>query len=212
MLHQQKIRQLILDKGMRVEDLDSDPFFQFNVWLEQAKDAGIRYPNAMTLATVDSRGVPFQRMVMLRQLDYKGLVFYTSLGSRKSEQLAQNANASVLFPWHMLERQVQISGVAEPLSKREVMKFFSLRPKSTQLATWLSQQSSPVSSRGLLESKLKEIKARFAEGDISIPPFWGGYRIVPDSFEFWQTGQDHVNDRFMYRCVDGLWRLDRIAP
>ena len=209
---QEKVRHHILDQGLRLDDLSPNPVSQFEVWLKQARDSGIRYPTAMSLATVNCSGEPSQRMVMLRIFDHSGFVFFTSLSSRKSDHLKANPKASILFPWHMLERQVQISGAVEPLGKLEVLKYFASRPKNTQLAAWLSEQSSPTKNRNLLENKLKEIKARFASGDVSMPAFWGGYRIVPQSFEFWQTGKDHVNDRFAYTLDRGDWKLERIAP
>jgi pyridoxamine 5'-phosphate oxidase len=212
MSSQEEIRRRILDRGLNQTNMDPDPFGQFSSWLGDARVAGVLYPSAMSLATVDAQGAPSQRMVMLRDFDAQGLLFYTSLGSHKAEHLAQNSHASALFPWHMLERQVQIRGRATQLSKVEVMKSFATRSKASQLSSWLSQQSAPVSTRGALESKLKEIKAKFARGDISMPAFWGGYRIVPDSFEFWQTGQDQVNDRFVYRRDGEGWQFERVAP
>jgi len=212
MSQQETIRRRILDTVMSMDNLNPNPLTQFEAWLNQAREAGIRYPNAMSLATVNAEGIPFQRFVMLKQFDKNGFVFFSSLSSRKAEQIKANSNVSVLLPWHMLERQVQIQGRAEKLSKLEVLEYFSSRPKSTQLAVWLSQQSSPVSSRGMLESKLEELKARFAEGDVSMPSFWGGYRIIPQSYEFWQTGQDTVNDRFIYGYKDGQWELERMIP
>jgi len=212
MSQQETIRRLILDTGMSIDNLKPNPLAQFEEWLNQARDAGIRYPNAMSLATVSAEGIPFQRFVMLKQFDKNGFIFFTSLGSRKAEQIQANSNASLLLPWHMLERQVQIQGRAEKLSKLEVLKHFSSRSKNSQLAAWLSQQSSPVSTRSMLENKLGELKARFSDGDVSIPSFWGGYRIIPKNYEFWQTGLDTVNDRFIYDYQDGQWKLQRMNP
>ncbi|WMC09848.1 pyridoxamine 5'-phosphate oxidase [Oceanimonas pelagia] len=205
-------RQRILQGGLTLSDLHPNPFQQLAHWLQQAKDSGIRYPNAISLSTVDSRGIPYQRMVMMRQFDEQGLVFFTSLGSRKAEHLATNQNASILLPWHMLERQVHVVGIVQPLGKLEIIKYFASRTKQNQLAAWLSDQPSPVSKRGVLEAKMSELRANFGRGEVSLPPFWGGYRLLPESFEFWQTGTDHINERFIYRQSEDGWQLGRFNP
>jgi pyridoxamine 5'-phosphate oxidase len=209
---QDQVRQQILNAGLSEQDFSPDPIDQFTRWLEQARDAGIRYPTAMSLSTVDLDGAPTQRMVMMRALDQVGLVFYTSLSSAKSEHVANDSRVNALFPWHMLERQVLIQGVAEPLTRMELLKSFASRPKNSQLAAWLSQQPSPIKKRQLLETKLREIKQRFANGEVSMPAFWGGYRIVPSRLEFWQTGNDLINDRLVYQRSDEGWLLERVAP
>lgn len=205
-------RLSILEHGLNLEDFKTNPIEQFTLWLQQASDTGIHYPTAMSLATVTKDGKPMQRFVILRNFDAKGFIFFTSLSSRKAEQIAGNPNVSLIFPWHMLERQVQISGHAEKLSKVEMLKYFASGSKGSQLSAWLSEQPSPVSNRGMLESKLKEIKERFSKGEVSMPSFWGGYRIVPDSYEYWQSGEDKVNDRFVYERDGENWVLGRMAP
>ncbi len=212
MTDQENVRLHILEEGLPSASLSSDPLEQFTSWMQQAKDAGIRYCNTMSLATVDKQGIPFQRLVMLKQYDAAGFQFFTSQSSQKVEHLESNSNVCLLFPWHMLERQVQVHGRAEKLSKLEIAKYFASRPKNSQLSSWLSQASSPVTTRGILESKLGEIKARFSEGKVSVPPFWGGYRVIPYRYEFWQTGKDGVNDRFIYQLKNNEWLIERAIP
>lgn len=201
--------------GLRRKDLNSDPIKQFNLWLEQAIEAKLMDPTAMTVATVDQSGQPFQRIVLLKHLDEKGFVFYTNLGSRKAQHIEHNSKVSLHFPWHSLERQVHITGVAEKMSAVENMKYFVSRPKESQLAAMASRQSSRLSTRGVLEGKYLELKQKFAKGDIPVPSFWGGFRIQPESFEFWQGGEHRLHDRFLFSKTElgeGQWQIERLAP
>ncbi|MDP0500227.1 MAG: pyridoxamine 5'-phosphate oxidase [Verrucomicrobiota bacterium JB022] len=195
------------------QDLSDQPLPFFRQWLEQAEAAGLLEPNAMTVATVDADGQPYTRTVLLKELDERGLVFYTNLGSRKADQLAHNPRVSLLFTWLPLQRQVSINGTAEVLSRGEVMKYFIKRPLGSRLGAWASPQSKVISSRSLLEGKLAELKAKFAQGEVPLPDFWGGYRVVPQSFEFWQGGAHRLHDRFLYQREDGgNWAISRLAP
>lgn len=201
--------------GLRRKDLNSDPIKQFNLWLEQAIEAKLMDPTAMTVATVDQSGQPFQRIVLLKHLDKNGFVFYTNLGSRKAQHIEHNSKVSLHFPWHSLERQVHITGVAEKMSAVENMKYFVSRPKESQLAAMASRQSSRLSTRGVLEGKYLELKQKFAKGDIPVPSFWGGFRIQPESFEFWQGGEHRLHDRFLFSKTElgeGQWQIERLAP
>ena len=202
--------------GLRRADLTSEPLPLFEHWLKQACDARLADPTAMVVATVDERGQPFQRIVLLKHYDEKGLVFYTNLGSRKAQQLANNARISLLFPWHMLDRQVIVLGQAERLSTLEVMKYFTSRPKDSQIGAWVSQQSSRISARGVLESKFLELKQKFSNGEVPLPSFWGGFRVKVDSMEFWQGGEHRLHDRFIYQRdeteTETGWKIDRLAP
>src|ERR1035437_6228018 len=171
-------------RGLRREDLDADPVRQFEIWFHQALELDVHEPNAMTLATVDERGMPYQRPVLLKYFDRDGFVFFTNYESSKARQLAANPKASLLFPWLTLERQIIIQGSAEKISTTESLRYFATRPRDSQLGAWVSQQSSVVSSRTFLLQKLAEVKAKFAKGEIPLPSFWGGYRIVPESIEF----------------------------
>ncbi|MGR5220579.1 pyridoxamine 5'-phosphate oxidase [Vibrio parahaemolyticus] len=199
--------------GLRRKDLSDDPIVQFNLWLEQAVEAKLTDPTAMTVATVDQSGMPFQRIVLLKNVDKNGFVFYTNLGSRKAQHLEHNNKVSLHFPWHPLERQVHITGVAEKLTPMENMKYFTSRPKESQLAAIASKQSSRISTRGVLEGKFLELKQKFAKGEIPVPSFWGGYRIRPETIEFWQGGEHRLHDRFLFsKDGQGHWEAERLAP
>lgn len=198
--------------GLHREDLPVNPLELFEKWLRQACDAKLPDPTAMSVATVDGSGKPFQRIVLLKHYDEQGFVFYTNLGSRKAQHIAKNNQVSLLFPWHNLDRQVLVTGVAEPLSPLEVVKYFHSRPKDSQIAAWVSQQSSRISARSMLESKFMELKQKFANGEIPLPSFWGGYRVRFDSIEFWQGGAHRLHDRFLFTRMADLWHIDRLAP
>ncbi|EGA64590.1 pyridoxamine 5'-phosphate oxidase [Vibrio brasiliensis] len=206
------IRREYTKGGLRRKDLLADPIAQFDFWLKQAIDAGLTDPTAMTVATVDESGQPFQRIVLLKDVDQNGFIFYTNLGSRKAQQIEANSKVSLHFPWHPLERQVHITGVAEKLSAVENMKYFSSRPKASQLAAIASKQSSRISARGVLEGKFLELKKKFEQGEIPVPSFWGGFRIKPQSIEFWQGGEHRLHDRFLFSKDAEEWHIDRLAP
>ena len=165
------------------------------------------------MSTVDTEGQPFQRTVLMKALDDQGLVFYTNYKSRKARQIAENSRVSVLFPWYALERQVMITGRAEKVSTAESMAYFASRPFGSRLGAWVSQQSKVISSRSILEMKLAEMKQKFKDGKVPLPDFWGGYRIVADSFEFWQGRQNRLHDRLLFsnESEDG-WQIERMAP
>jgi pyridoxamine 5'-phosphate oxidase len=194
------------------ESLADDPFAQFTLWMNQAIEAQVQDPTAMSVATVSSEGKPWQRMVLLKGFDKKGFVFYTNLSSRKAKDIEANAQVSLHFPWLQLDRQVIIGGRAERLSAVEVMKYFISRPKESQLAAWASKQSSLISTRQVLETQFAQIKEKFAEGDIPLPDFWGGFRVVPEEIEFWQGGESRLHDRFSYSRTGDDWAIDRLSP
>lgn len=207
------IRREYTQGGLRRGDLPSEPFSLFERWMQQACDAQLVDPTAMVVATVDSQQRPFQRIVLLKRFDEQGFVFFTNLGSRKAQQIEHNSAVSLLFPWHPLERQVAVSGHATKLSSADVLKYFLSRPKDSQIAAWVSQQSSKISARQVLEAKFLEMKNKFAKGDVPVPSFWGGFRVVPDSIEFWQGGEKRLHDRFLYsRDAEQGWTIDRLAP
>lgn len=200
-------------KDLDEKDLNPSPFSQFESWFQQAEEAGLRMPNAMTLATVSSEGQPSQRMVLLKFFDEKGFVFYTNYESKKAKEIADNPRVSLLFPWHDIERQVRIAGKAEKVSVIESTKYFLSRPKGSQLGAWVSNQSSVISSRQMLLSKLEEIRGKFKNKEVPLPSFWGGYRVVPGSFEFWQGRKSRLHDRFLYsKTEDKNWVIERLAP
>ena len=194
------------------ESLADDPFAQFTLWMNQAIEAQIQDPTAMSVATVSPEGKPWQRMVLLKGFDEQGFVFYTNLGSRKAKEIEANAQVSLHFPWLQLDRQVIVGGRAERLSAVEVMKYFVSRPKESQLAAWASKQSSRINSRQALETQFAQIKQKFAKGEIPLPDFWGGYRVVPAEIEFWQGGESRLHDRFCFKRNDDEWDIARLSP
>ena len=194
------------------ESLADDPFAQFTLWMNRAIEAQIQDPTAMSVATVSPEGKPWQRMVLLKGFDEQGFVFYTNLGSRKAKEIEANAQVSLHFPWLQLDRQVIVGGRAERLSAVKVMKYFISRPKESQLAAWASKQSSRISTRQVLETQFVQIKEKFAKGDIPLPDFWGGFRVVPEEIEFWQGGESRLHDRFSYNRDGDDWQIDRLSP
>jgi pyridoxamine 5'-phosphate oxidase len=194
------------------EHLKENPFDQFALWFEQACKAGVQEPNAMSLATASADAKPSVRTVLLKHFDERGFVFFTNMESKKARQISENANVALLFPWLALERQLIISGVAEKISGAEALKYFLKRPRESQLSAWASPQSRVIESRKFLEIKIEEMKRKFADGKIPLPSFWGGFRIVPHEFEFWQGGANRVHDRFLYsRGLDHSWKIERLA-
>jgi len=195
------------------EQLNADPFVQFEQWFEEArrrvKDAE---PNAMALATVDPRGAPSARTVLLKYFDDSGFVFFTNLESRKASHIERNPSVALLFWWPELERQIEITGVAERVSSAEAAKYFMTRPRGSQLGAWVSDQSRVLTSRKALEIKLGEMKRKFADGEVPLPKFWGGYRVTPKTIEFWQGQPDRLHDRFQYIRDGEGWTIQRLAP
>ncbi len=207
------MRREYTQKGLDVDDLRDDPFEQFDLWFNQACDAGVLEPNAFSLATAGEDMQPSVRTVLLKYFDKEGLVFFTNYESKKAVDLEQNPKAGALFPWLGLERQVKIEGGVEKLDKTASLKYFLSRPRGSQLGAWVSKQSSVISTRKLLEQKMEEVKRRFKEGKVPIPDFWGGYRIVPRRFEFWQGRENRLHDRMQYGLEqDGSWSIRRLSP
>ncbi len=205
-------RREYLKGGLQRNNLAKDPVEQFTDWFEQARKTDIADPTSMILATVDEAGRPSQRTVLLKYYDETGFVFFTNYESRKAKEIAQNPRVSLLFVWLELERQIMISGVAQKISVAESAKYFMSRPKDSQVAAWVSSQSHSLSSRQMLMQKFHEMKTKFGEGKIPLPSFWGGYKVVPDEFEFWQGRKNRLHDRFHYTpAVDG-WKISRLAP
>ena len=202
------------DRGkLEREDLKASPFEQFATWFEQACQSQVIEPNAMSLATAGSDGRPLVRTVLLKSYDARGFVFFTNLESRKARQIQENPNASLLFPWLALQRQAIISGRVERVSTAETLAYFITRPRGSQIGAWISQQSSVVTSRTLLEEKWAEMERKFAQGDVPLPSWWGGYRVVPRQIEFWQGRANRLHDRFLYTSrEDATWELERLAP
>jgi len=204
------LRKEFLQSGINKEDLKSSPVEQFSLWFSQAMESDIVEPTAMSLATSDdSIGI---RTVLLKYFDEKGFVFYTNYESKKSIQMQKNPQAAILFPWLALERQVKIIGKVEKISKLESLKYFSSRPKGSQIGAWASEQSSRISSRSILIEQFESMKKKFSNGEIPLPEFWGGYRVIPQSIEFWQGRANRLHDRFIYEREEGEWTISRLSP
>ena len=204
------LRKEYLKSGIVKDDLKSNPIEQFSLWFDQAIEANIIEPSAMSLATADDYiGI---RTVLLKFFDDKGFVFFTNYESKKSKQLQNNPQAALLFPWLALERQVKIIGSVEKITKLESLKYFSSRPKDSQIGAWSSQQSSKISSRAILVGQFAVMKKKFANGEIPLPDFWGGYRVVPQSIEFWQGRESRLHDRLIYERKDNGWDISRLSP
>jgi pyridoxamine 5'-phosphate oxidase len=193
--------------------LDADPLQQFMRWFSDAESAGEPEAQGMVLATVDERGMPSARVVLLRGIDSRGFIFYTNMRSRKAREMAANPHVALVFHWQKLERQVRIEGVIEPAPDDVADTYFRSRPRGSQLGAWASPQSEVLGSRGELEARIAEIETRFGEGPIPRPPFWGGYRVVPARIEFWQGRVSRLHDRFRYERQQGdRWEIVRLAP
>jgi pyridoxamine 5'-phosphate oxidase len=200
-------------RGLRRADLDPDPIRQFTLWFTDAANAGIRDANAMSLATATSEGEPFVRIVLLKGFDERGFVFFTNYSSEKGKQLEANPRASLAFFWVQLERQIRITGSVERTSREDSDHYFHSRPRGSQLSAWASRQSEVVDSRQILDAKLAKMTERYGDGNIPLPPHWGGYRVKPNVIEFWQGRQNRMHDRFRYtRQESGEWHIDRLAP
>lgn len=189
-----------------------NPFDQFEKWFQEALNSQITEPTAMILATVDSNGQPFQRTVLLKTFNTDSFVFYTNYESRKANHLKTNPKVSLLFPWYSLERQVAITGVVEKVSTKQSLKYFLSRPEGSQLGAWVSNQSEVITSRGILETKLAQMKQKFKEGKIPLPDHWGGYRVIPDSIEFWQGRKSRLHDRIYFQKNNENWNISRLSP
>ena len=199
--------------GLDRKDLDDDPLLQFEKWFKQALSTGMEYANGMSLATVGADGTPSLRTVLLKLFDRRGFVFYTNYESHKARDIAENPKVALLFPWLDLQRQIKITGLAEKISTAESLAYFASRPRGSQLGAWCSPQSQTISSRSLLGSALFRMAEKFGEGRIPLPDFWGGYRVIPDSFEFWQGRANRLHDRFLYTLAgDKSWQIRRLAP
>ena len=190
-----------------------NPVNQFEKWFQEALKSEIIEPTAMILSTVDKIRRPFQRTVLLKKFDEKGFVFYTNYKSRKSTHIRHHPNVSLLFPWYGLERQVAVTGVVQKVSREESLHYFLSRPFGSQLGAWVSDQSAVIDSGSILEMKLAEMKQTFKKGKIPLPDHWGGYRVIPDSMEFWQGRPNRLHDRIMYTLeTDNEWVIHRLSP
>ena len=207
------MRRQYASRSLDLADLNADPFSQFDLWMREAIETELLEPNAMALATVSATGAPSVRTVLLKGFDARGLVFYTNYTSAKARDLAANTQVACLFQWLPLERQVSVRGRAEKISTAESLKYFLSRPHESQIGAWASQQSQVITTRALLEEKFAEMKNKFQVGAVPLPEFWGGYRVVPQTFEFWQGRPSRLHDRFVYRQEAAQsWQINRLMP
>ena len=195
-----------------IDDLLPDPIAQFARWFDQAVDAGLVDPNAMSLATATASGQTSIRTVLLKGYGHDGFMFFTNLQSTKALQIEENPHVSLLFFWRELERQVIVNGTAARLPLAQVAKYFLSRPRESRIAAWVSNQSRTISARHVLEAKFEEMLRTFGAGEIPVPSFWGGYRVVPGTIEFWQGGTRRLHDRFLYSRAAPDWSVERLSP
>lgn len=215
MIDNKEIAQLRRDYSLKVlskKSVKKDPFDQFAVWMNEALNSSIIDPNAMTLATIGEEGKPSIRVVLLKEFDHSGFIFYTNYQSKKGTDLNINPSAVLHFFWRELERQVIISGNAEKISKEDSVQYFKTRPLESQLSAWASSQSNIIPNREFLEQRFEELKMEFKNSEVPLPPFWGGYRIMPVKFEFWQGRENRLHDRICYRKTNESWEILRLAP
>jgi pyridoxamine 5'-phosphate oxidase len=212
-MHLEDMRRNYAARSLDTADLNADPFTQFDHWMREAIETQVLEPNAMALATTDAAGGPALRTVLLKAFDERGLVFYTNYESAKARDIGANPRVALMFTWLPLERQVVITGRAAKISAAESLKYFLSRPRDSQIGAWASRQSEVITTRSLLETKFAEMKAKFQRGDIPLPDHWGGFRVTPESFEFWQGRPCRMHDRFSYRLQPaGDWIIRRLMP
>ena len=198
--------------GLTEADLGPDPILRFAAWLEQARAAGIAFPEAAALATSDGEGHPAVRHVLVKVVDERGFTFFTNRESRKGRHLAENPDAALAFYWREIDRQVCVTGRASPVADAESDAYFRTRPREARIGAWASRQSRPVGSRDELDAAFEAMQARFPGEDVPLPPHWGGYRLEPGSIEFWMGREHRLHDRFRYERDGGAWRLERLWP
>lgn len=207
------LRQDYTLQGLSETEIDSNPFAQFKEWFDEALSADILEPNAMTVATTTPEGKPSARMVLLKDYDARGFVFYTNYNSHKAQELAENPQAALVFWWAELQRQIRISGRVEKISDSESDKYFYSRPFSSRLGAWASNQSEVIENREVLEQNLEELKEKYQDREIPRPTHWGGIRVIPAEIEFWQGRSSRLHDRLVYtRDCDGAWKIERLSP
>jgi len=212
-MNSETLRRELMARGLLCDDLCSDPIKQFEQWYAQTIETDLAEPTAMSLATVDEQGQPWQRLVLLKLFDERGFVFFTNYSSRKAEQIAANSKVSLLFPWQALGRQVKVTGEADKISTAESVKYFATRPRGSQIGAWASHQSQVIKSRAILDTMFDEMKHRFLDGGVPLPSFWGGYRVAPETIEFWQARESRLHDRFIYRKDEKTqWFSERLSP
>ncbi|WP_020599722.1 pyridoxamine 5'-phosphate oxidase [Spirosoma panaciterrae] len=198
--------------GLDIADVLTDPVAQFRVWFDAALQAKVPEPNAMHVSTVTNEGRPDGRIVLLKDISDDGFTFYTNYESRKGRELSHQPFACLTFFYPELERQIRIEGRVEKVSNEDSDAYFGSRPRGSQIGAWVSHQSEVIGSREVLEIRQRELEAQFAGQAVPRPPYWGGFRVVPDALEFWQGRPSRLHDRIRYRKVDGAWVIERLSP
>ena len=193
-------------------DVNPNPVIQLNNWFSKVIELNITMPNTMTLSTVDVKGKPSARIVLLKEVDRKGFVFFTNYGSKKAKDMSVNSQVALLFYWKELERQVKIEGTVEKVSRIESEEYFHSRPRESQIAAWVSNQSEIIPDRKYLDEKFEQLQKKFGDGEIPLPEYWGGYRLLPNYFEFWQGRENRLHDRICYKKESNDWKILRLAP
>lgn len=206
------LRRDYIKDGLLETDVDPNPFAQFSKWFDQATKSGILEPNAMSHATVGPDGQPSIRIVLLKGVDERGFIFYTNYESRKGKDMDSNPKSALLFFWGELERQVRIEGVVEKVDPTISKGYFDTRPEGSRIGAWSSNQSEVVPSRDYLEERYTQNAVKYSGREIPMPHYWGGYRLVPSTFEFWQGRGSRMHDRIRFRLIDGVWVMDRLSP
>ena len=201
-----------ISEGLDEKTIDRDPIKQFQTWLNDAFEAGLPLPEAMTLATATPDGKPSARMVLLKQVDHDGFVFYTNYHSAKAEQLDANPHAALIFYWAKLDRQVRIEGSVSRTSREESQEYFATRPRESQVGAWASEQSEVIASRAVLEQRAEELAKQYGDREIDCPEHWGGYRLKPERIEFWKSRIGRLHDRILYQREGDTWTITRLAP
>ena len=208
----QKIRQEYTQLSLDESEVNTNPFSQFQVWLTEAVKSEVKEPNAMSIATVGTNGKPYNRIVLLKGFDESGFTFFTNHASSKGDEIAANPNIAVCFFWIELERQVRIEGVAEKLSREESEAYFKTRPHLSQIGAHASNQSKEVPNRAYLEEKFNTLAEKYEEGNVPMPDTWGGYKVTPNYFEFWQGRRSRLHDRIVYSKEGSMWSIKRLSP
>lgn len=199
--------------GLDEQEIDRDPIRQFQIWLDDAIAANIPLAEAMTLATATPDGRPAARMVLLKQVDHNGFVFFTNYRSAKARQLDANPHAALVFYWNLLERQVRVEGSVVRTSAEESREYFQTRPRESQIGAWASEQSEVIAGRDVLEQRAQELETLYCDRDVDCPEHWGGYRLKPERIEFWKGRIGRLHDRILYELTsDGTWTISRLAP
>ena len=203
---------MMMKKVLSEESVDPDPIVQFCKWYNEHLEAGIAIPDSVSLGTASSAGRVSVRTVLLKRYDNNGFVFFTNFNSKKGIQISENHSAALLFYWTESGRQVRVEGIVEKVTEEESSAYFSIRPRDSQISAWASEQSSVIPDRSFLEEKHKFYSARFENKQVEKPPHWGGFRLIPDSIEFWSDGEFRLHDRIVYTRSDGVWVISRLAP